>query len=119
MGRAVGYRALMVLGLSLAAGCAAQPKHRQVAGVEDEFGPARPASALVFDPPVARDGPPLDLARDGRDQQAFVGYAEGVTEYFYLRWDDRQASYGSGRHGGYDDRYERRAVSEKMGALYR
>jgi hypothetical protein len=110
----------MVLGLSLAAGCASQPRHRQAAAsVEDEYGPARPASALVFDPPVAVDGPPLDLARDGRAQEAFVGYAEGVTEYFYLRWEDRQAAYGSGHHGGRDDYYERRAVSEKMGALYR
>ena len=111
----------MVLGLILAAGCARQPRHREVAAGEDRFGDARPAAAaLVFDSPVALDAPAVDLAREGRQAEAFVGYAEGVTEYFYVRWDDRQGNWGTGRHGGGGyDRFERRAVSEKVGALYR
>jgi hypothetical protein len=111
----------MLLSLCLAGGCTNRPRHREIAPADDRFAAARPAAAaLVFEPPVARDGPPLELARDGRGPEAFVGYAEGVAEYFYLRWDDRQASYGAGRHGGgFDDRYERRAISEKVGALYR
>ena len=73
----------------------------------------------MFEPAVALDGPAPDLSRDGRQPEAFVGYAEGVAEYFYVRWDDRQGNWGTGRHGGGFDRFERRAVSEKVGALYR
>lgn len=77
---------------------------------------ARPASAaLVFTPPVALDAPPVELARDVRQPTAFVGYPEMVSEHFYLRWDDRQTNDGLHER----DRYERRAISEKTGVLYR
>ena len=87
----------------------------------------RPASALVFSPPLAQDMPPLELSRDLRQPSAFVGYPESVAEFFYLRWDDSQTGGdGTGvgfgfRGGGFGnrDRYERRAVSEKTGVLYR
>ena len=114
---------LILLGFSVAGGCA--QSHRPVASEEpdDAFATARPAAAaaaLVFDPPVLADVPAPDLTRDGRGPEAFIGYAEGVTEYFYLRWDDRQSNWGNGSgHGGGDNRYERRAISEKVGALYR
>jgi len=85
-----------------------------------------PAAALVFSPPLLQDAPPLELSRDERRPAAFVGYPEGVTEFFYVRWDDRQGGgggWGSGSDGtwgsGFHDRYERRAVSEKVGVLYR
>ena len=88
---------------------------------------SRPAaSALVFSPPVSQDLPALGLSRDERQPSAFVGYPEGVAEFFYVRWDDRQVGGGGsfGNHSGsggsgYRDRYERRAVSEKVGVLYR
>ena len=88
---------------------------------------SRPAAALVFSPPLLQDTPPLELARDERQPSAFMGYPEGVTEFFYLRWDDRQIGgegSGSGFHNsgsgfGSGDRYERRAISEKVGVLYR
>jgi len=88
---------------------------------------SRPAaSALVFSPPVSQDLPALELSRDERQPSAFVGYPEGVAEFFYVRWDDRQVGGGGsfGHHSGsggsgYHDRYERRAVSEKVGVLYR
>lgn len=107
-----------------AQGCARQQNHRDAAAGrrdEDPFAGARPAaSALVFEPAIARDGPVPELGRDGRQPEAFVGYAEGVTEYFSVRWDDRQSNWGGGPHGGGGyDRFERRAVSEKVGALYR
>lgn len=85
----------------------------------------RPAAALVFSPPLLQDAPPLELARDIRQPSAFVGYPESVAEFFYVRWDDRQTGGdGSGfgfRGGGSGsrDRYERRAISEKVGVLYR
>lgn len=103
--------------LLVLAGCA---RHRHAAvAPHDPLAEARPAAAaLVFEPTVSRDLPSEALARDDRQPQAFVGYPEGVAEYFYLRWDDSQSNRGHGRHGG-DDRYERRAVSEKVGVLYR
>ena len=77
---------------------------------------ARPASAaLVFTPPVALDAPPVELSRSDRQPSAFVGYPEMVSEHFYLRWDDRQTNDGFHER----DRYERRAISEKTGVLYR
>lgn len=101
-------------------GCARQPHALSERRSEEPFADARPAAAaLVFEPAMAREGPPLELSRDGRQPEAFVGYAEGVAEYFYVRWDDRQGNWGTGRHGGGFDRFERRAVSEKVGALYR
>jgi hypothetical protein len=87
---------------------------------------SRPAAALVFSPPLLQDSPPLELARDARQPAAFVGYPESVAEYFYVRWDDRQSGgegsgfgFRGGGGGGWGDRYERRAISEKVGVLYR
>ena len=113
-------RSLLGILMILAAvqGCARRPA-RHDARDADPFARARPAAAaLVFEPAVSHELPPDALARDGREPHAFVGYPEGVAEYFYLRWDDRQSNWGRGRHGG-DDRYERRAVSERVGVLYR
>jgi hypothetical protein len=104
------------------AGCARQSRHAARDRQDDPFDAAQPAAAaLVFEPAVAYDGPPLELSRAGREPEAFVGYAEGVAEYFYVRWDDRQSNFGHGRRGGSGafDRYERRAISEKVGVLYR
>jgi hypothetical protein len=84
--------------------------------------PAAGAAALAFDPPIRNDGPRLELARAPREAAAVVGYEEGTAEYFSVRWDDRQSSgYGYGRAGGggRQDRYERRAISERVGVLYR
>lgn len=84
---------------------------------EGEAVPAA-ASALVFRPPLAPDDLDAALARAGRDPSAFVGYDELITEYYYVRTDDRQAS-GFGPFGFNGDRHERRAVSEKVGVRYR
>ena len=117
----VRFILLVVAAALVTGGCARQPGNvRRARGNADDpaLAGARPAAAaLVFEPPVARDVPPPQLARDGRQPEAFVGYPVGVAEYFYLRWDDRQSNWGRGRHGG--DRYERRAISEKVGVLYR
>lgn len=85
-------------------------------------------SALVFRAPVALNNPPLDLARGPRQPSAFVGFEEPITEYYHVLTIDRQVSgYGSpwsvgtgrGWAGGYGDRYEREAVTEKVGVLHR
>ncbi len=70
------------------------------------------ASALVFDPPVIADDAPLELNRADRGPAAVVGYDELIEEVFYIRLDDRQRSDGF-------DRYERRAVTERVGVRYR
>src|SRR5688500_5910968 len=130
-------QALCALACVSAAGCATQvqeervapgpetePPARHAAGAEDE---ARPAAAVVFTPPLVRQEQPLDLSRSGRATEAFVGYEQGVVEHYYVRTDNRQRSgdgwnrgwgwgWGTGAHG---DRYERRAVTERMGVRYR
>ena len=85
----------------------------------------RPAAALAFSPPLLQEAPAIELSRDLRRPAAFVGYPESVAEFFYVRWDDRQSGgdgrgFGSrGGGSGSRDRYERRAISEKSGVLYR
>ena len=54
----------------------------------------------------------MELSRDGRAADAFVGYETQTATYSYLRTDDRQTDDGS-------NRYERRAVSTKVGVSYR
>ena len=101
------------------------PEHDSEAVLAAYCQPAGPpAAALAFTPPVLQDAPPLELSRDLRRPAAFVGYPESVAEFFYVRWDDRQTGgnwQGSGSSGGSGslDRYERRAVSEKSGVLFR
>jgi hypothetical protein len=86
------------------------------------------AAALVFAAPVTANSSAPDLSRDDRQRSAFVGYPEGVMEFFYVRWDDRQlggwgsgsgSSSGGGSGSNSGDRYERRAISEKVGVLFR
>lgn len=127
-GRPSMNRAMLFLTYLLAAGCAARPtgpssqrgQQDQDAGTvqasdtidaEREYH-AVPASALVFSPPLAPPDLEPALARSGRDVSAFLGYDEIITEYFYLRVDDRQSDT-------FRDNYERRAVSEKVGVRYR
>jgi hypothetical protein len=125
---------IVVAGLgALLMGCA-QPAHKPHQDGDGEATLAvyrepapRPAAALAFSPPLLQDEPALELSRDLRQPSAFVGYPEGVAEFFYVRWDDRQAGgdgWGSGGSWGSSgsgsrDRYERRAISEKVGVLYR
>lgn len=96
---------------------------------------AAAASALVFDPPVTTTEPPIELARGPRQPGAFFGYDEGSIEYYRLYVDDQQVfgiqsggrrgvggyGYGGGWGwgGGWQDRYERRATSERVGAIRR
>jgi hypothetical protein len=115
-------------------GCATQVHERRAASHEGPFAAganveqyeAVPAAALVFTPPMVRQEQPLDLSREGRATEAFVGYDQGTVEYLYVRTDDRQRSgdgwnrsWGWGSYGGHGDRYERRAVTERVGVRYR
>jgi hypothetical protein len=107
----------VILCAAVVAGCAAHservPTEAQVDRVEDVgFEQARPASALVFDPPVAANQPPLELARAQREPSAFVAYDEVFSTYFYLRLDDRQKISPDGTS-------ERRVISETFGVSRR
>lgn len=70
------------------------------------------AAALAFTPAVAIGEPPVVLAREGREPSVFIGFDEISATAFYIRTDDRQSDQIS-------DRYQRRAVIEKVGVTYR
>lgn len=90
---------------------------------------AVPAAALVFDPPVIANDPPLQLGRADREPRVFMGYEGPITETYYVRFDDRQIGFGlNGRFAGSGgnfgaagnvDLYERRAITERTGVRYR
>src|SRR5262245_38018354 len=108
--------------LSLAGGCSSPQLPKKAAAGQEEpvtvvlasYQPVR-AGALVFDPPVISDQPPLDLTRDDRNPGAFVGYEPLTATFFYVRTDDLQGDQ-FGRNGGL---YQRRAVQVKTGVSYR
>jgi hypothetical protein len=76
------------------------------------------AAALIFDPPVLADSPQIDFSREGRAQTAYAGFEELTTTFYYLRVDDRQLNYGgSGQHN--NDRFERQAITQRVGVSYR
>jgi hypothetical protein len=73
------------------------------------------AAALVFDPPVTVNSPRIDIAREGRAQTAYAGFEELTTTFYYLRIDDHQQSFGGLRN----DRFERQAITQRVGVSYR
>src|SRR5690349_6413243 len=88
------------------------PATRPVSAAPEPLYEPSHASALVFAPPIAQDEPPVDLSRADREPAAFVGYDELIRSYIYVRTDDRWSGDGN-------DRYERRAIMEKVGASTR
>ena len=72
-------------------------------------------ASLVFDPPVVASEPPLHLSRAARAPAAYAGFEEIISTYYYLRVDDRQLDYNGHNH----DRFERRAVTERVGVTHR
>ena len=76
------------------------------------YAPA-PAGALAFDPPVLEGQERMDLSREDRRPSAFVSYDDTITTFSYTRTDDQQVILND------NDRYDRRALSEKYGTSYR
>jgi hypothetical protein len=109
---------VIFLGL-LGVGCAAQPSKPARTAQEPQPLLAvyrqAPSAALVFDPPVISDQPPVNVSRDDRTPAAFVGYESTIATFYYVRTDDRQFD-GFGLN---QDRFERRAISTKVGISYR
>src|SRR5215212_8524533 len=112
--------------LSLAAvGCASKPAPQPVAAVaqasDSVYERATVAGALLYDPPVVANAPPVDLSREGRGVSAYAGYEELTTTYYYLYQDDRQLHYGGSGNSSWRnlDRFERRAITQRVGVSYR
>lgn len=104
-------RVLPILALSLLVGCASKPKKAVAPVVVYED---RPAAALAYAAPVGSLIPDEVLDRDLRAPRAFMGYTPGYTEFYWVRTDDR-FRFGE----GHADRYERRAVSTRVGIIER
>ncbi len=100
-----------ILAASLLVGCEAQ-KATSTASFTTEVPPARTASALMFDPPIALNEQAPDLSRDLRGQAALIGFEEAATSTYDVYTYNRQ---GSGNTGYYDQE----AVSERVGTTHR
>jgi hypothetical protein len=108
------HRALPLILLSTLIGCSSnRPQPVPVADhTYDEPAYSYPASALVFDPPIAAGLPPIDLSREPREVMAFAGFQQASTTFSFVRTDDRQST-------GYRDSYDRRTISIQMGSSTR
>jgi hypothetical protein len=119
------WGAFILLGALTTVGCASKPAHPAATTTAE---PARiyddaVAAALVYDPPVIANSPRIEISREGRAPAAFAGFEELTTTFYYLRVDDRQLNYGGGGASGgqhiNNDRFERQAITERVGVSYR
>lgn len=110
-------KCILVLSCLMACGCQTMSSNPHKSSNSSPLRVAQRsnASALAYDPPVTGDQPQIDLDRSGRAVEAFVGYESVSATFFAVHQDDRQLDYRDGRN----DRFERRAVSTKVGVLYR
>jgi hypothetical protein len=118
-----GFSNLIALAL---VGCAAKPVPAPAPvaqASESVYDRATVASALLYDPPLVASGPRIEISRAGRAPEAYAGYEELTTTYYYLYQDDRQLGYGGGFGGGGSwrnhDRFERQAITQRVGVSYR
>jgi hypothetical protein len=109
------WGALILLTIAMV-GCASKQPQPMSATASPRIYDDAVAAALVYDPPVVADSPRLDVSREGRAATAYAGFDEVITTFYYLRVDDRQQSFGS---GGHHDRFERQAITERVGVSYR
>lgn len=99
-------RCIIIVGLLLCGCVSAKPQAKAL-----RYEPAS-AGALAFDPPVTAGQPVPELSREGRGIGAYVGFESITATYYYLRVDDRHSS-------DRNDRYDRRAISQKFSVTYR
>lgn len=114
------WGSVLLLGVTLV-GCASipQPQPAAVASVASVYDDAV-AAALVYDPPVVVNSPKFDVSREGRGPAAYAGFDEVIATSYYLRIDDRQLGYGDWHgHSHNNDRFERQAITERVGVSYR
>jgi hypothetical protein len=104
---------LFILGIA-SVGCSTIPKTGNPAvATPPAYLPAT-AAALAFDPPVTLAGPMVDLSRDGRRGEAFVGFEDAQIEtgYVYQRDQQRDFTFGGGR-------FDRTAYSTRQTTITR
>ena len=102
-------RIAILVGSLLIVGCKNQePPATAMHPVE----PINASTALVFDPPILRTGPALDLDRNNHGQAALVGFEEPVTTFSDVFTLNREATDGS-------DRIVKQAVTERIGVTHR
>lgn len=99
----------------IAAGCASKQTQPIATAPAAPLYDDAIAAALVYDPPVVADSPRVDVSRDGRAQTAYAGFDELITTFYYLRIDDHQQTFG----GLHNDRFERQAITQRVGVSYR
>lgn len=112
----------LCLALLLIGGCCCAHKKAAATQPAVVIYQDRPATALAMVPPVAMDlYPSAALDRSLRSPRAFVGYEHGTTEFYWMRTDDRMrfGTDGNGSSWGWGDRFERRAVTTRLGVLSR
>ena len=73
------------------------------------------AASLVYTPPIAAYGEQGDFSREGRAPAAYAGFDDVITTHYYLFQDDRQQKWG----GLNRDRFERQAITTRVGVSYR
>lgn len=121
------FATLVVLALIAATGCARGANPQPQTATPAMRPPSPPAVALCFAPAVADELASADLAREGRETEAFVGYSLGQSEYYVTRTNDRQLYTSGGRFGRFGgwggssdfSHYDRQAYSERSGVLVR
>jgi len=116
-------RGTFLLSLVTLVGCASRPapSPMAVAQIDDE---GAVAASLVIDPPFVAAEPPLDLPRDERHATAYAGFEEFSVTHYWLYQDDHQRdrapSWGVRGFGGLrQDRFDRQAITQKVGVYYR
>ena len=108
------WGAYVLLGL-MGIGCASKQTQPVATAPPAPIYDQAVAAALVFDPPVVLNSPRIDVSREGRAQTAYAGYEELTTTFYYLRIDDHQQNFGGLRN----DRFERQAITQRVGVSYR
>jgi hypothetical protein len=111
------WGALILLTIAMV-GCASKQPQPTSASAPARIYDDAVAAALVYDPPVVANSPRLEVSREGRAPTAYAGFEDITTTFYYLRVDDRQQSFGGGG-GLHHDRFEREAITERVGVSYR
>jgi hypothetical protein len=101
---------IILISVGLLAGCSTEQPQTTMLKSNANLGNA--SAALVFDPPIAMNQPPLDLSRSTRGEAAFAGFEETTTTYFDVRTDDRQTT-------DLTDQFVREGYSEQVGSTRR
>ena len=87
-------RLLLISFISIAAGCATAPKPPAAPVPVLAADTEAPASALVFDLPIARDMAHPELARADRQPAVFMGFDLPTTESYITATDNVSTDLG-------------------------